>query len=57
MGPLVLLSEDGESHRLCSLFKCQCKQGYEIVCTAPHMLWLGTLVKWAEGCIQQWVEL
>lgn len=54
-GPLVLLSEDRENPGLCSLFQCYCRQG----CwdnTPPHMLWLGILVRWAEGYIQQWVQ-
>lgn len=38
---------------LCSLFKCHCKQGCWMGCVASHVLSLGSLVRWAEGCLQQ----
>ena len=52
-----LCSVDGESHRICCLFKCHCKQSGWMGYAASCMLWLGSLVWQAEGYIQQWVGL
>lgn len=48
---------DRESHGLCFLFKCHCKQVCCMGHTASHVLWLGSLIRKAEGCIQQWAGL
>ena len=50
-------SADGESHGLCSLFRCHCKQGCWMGCVASHVLWLRSLVGQAGGCVQPWVGL
>lgn len=50
-------SADAKSHRLCSLFKCHCKQGYWKGYSASCVLWLGSLIAQAGNCIQQWTGL
>lgn len=45
----------GESHRLCFLFKCHCKQVFWMEYAACYVLWFGCLVWRAEDCIQQWL--
>ena len=55
-GPLVLLA-DRESPVLCSLFMGHCEQGCGVGYVASPVFWLGPLVRWAEGHIQQWMEL
>lgn len=55
-GALVLLA-DRESPVLCSLFMCHCGQGCGVGYVASPVFWLGPLVRWAEGHVQQWMEL
>ena len=53
----LFCSADGLSHGLCSLFKYPNVQGCWMGYTAYHVLWFGSLVGQAEGCIQQWTGL
>ena len=45
---LVLLCRQGKK-LVCFLLKCLYKSGCWVNCAASHMLWLGSLVGWAEG--------
>lgn len=47
----------GESHGLCYMLKCHCKQGFWMGYTASHVLSLGCLVARANDYIQQCMGL
>lgn len=52
-GETTICPADGESHGLCSLFRCHCESSFWMGSAAPCVLWLGSLVGQTEGIFIQ----